>query len=86
MVPQVLETRDARAWTLAAMAYQGLPADHMAQRVATIGALRRPAVEAAVARSIPTDGWLVLVVGDLSAVHPQLEDFLGGGWEVVEAR
>ncbi|MFH1465938.1 MAG: pitrilysin family protein [Pseudomonadota bacterium] len=86
MVPQVLETRDARAWMLAVMDYQGLPADHMAQRVPTIAALQRADVEAAVARDLPADGWLVLVVGDLEEVRPQLDGFLGGTWEVVEAR
>lgn len=83
MVPQVLETRDARAWTLAVMAYQGLPADHMARRVASIGAVDRGAAEVAVARALPADGWLVLVVGDLDLVRLQLEDFEDGGWEVL---
>jgi zinc protease len=86
MVPQVLETRAARAWTLAVMDYQGLPADHMARRVSTIEALERPGVEAAVARAFTGDGWLVVVVGDLDVVRPQLEGFLGGTWEVVAAR
>jgi zinc protease len=83
MVPQVLETRDARAWTLAVMSYQGLPADHMARRVAAIGGVARADAEAAVARDLPTDGWLVLVVGDLEFVRLQLEDFEGGGWEIL---
>jgi len=84
MLPQVLETRTSRAWTLAMMAYHGLPADDMATRAAGIQAIDRADAEAAVAKQLDGDGWLVLVVGDLELVRTQLEDFDGGGWEVIE--
>ncbi len=84
MLPQLLETRLARAWTLAMMAYHDLPADDMARHAASIEAIDRARAEAAVARHLDGDGWLVLVVGDLEQVRAQLEDFEGGGWELVE--
>lgn len=84
MLPQALETRMSRAWTLALMSYHGLPADDMATRAATIQAISRAEAEAAAAQRLGDDGWLVLVVGDLELVRLQLEDFEGGGWEVIE--
>ncbi len=84
MLPQVLETRLSRAWTLAMMAYYGLPADDLSTRAARIQAIQRAESEAAVTDHLDGDGWLVLVVGDLELVREQLEDFDAGGWEVVE--
>jgi zinc protease len=84
VLPQVLETRKSRAWTLAMMAYHGLPADDMATRAASIQAIDRAGAEAAVAEHLGDDGWLVLVVGDLEQVREQIDDFEGGGWEVIE--
>jgi zinc protease len=84
MLPQVLETRSSRAWTLAMMAYYGLPADDMSRRAATVQAIQRAEAEAAVAEHLGEDGWLILVVGELEQVRERIEDFEGGGWEVVE--
>jgi zinc protease len=84
MVPQALETRLSRAWTLAMMSYHGLPADDMAQRAAQVLGIERGTAEAAVSRHLDDDGWLVVVVGDLVQVREQLEDFDGGGWDVIE--
>jgi zinc protease len=84
MVPQALETRLSRAWTLAMMSYHGLPADDMATRAAQVQAIERAESEAAVAAHLDADGWLVLVVGDLELVREQLDEFDGGGWEVIE--
>ncbi len=84
MLPQALETRMSRAWTLAMMSYYGLQADDMATRAATIQSIQRAQAEAAVAQHLGADGWLVLVVGDLGLVREQIEDFDGGGWDVIE--
>ncbi len=84
LLPQVLETRLSRAWHLAMMSYHGQPDDELATRAAAVQAIDRAAAEAAAQRHLGDDGWLVLVVGDLDLVRMQLEDFDGGGWEVVE--
>ncbi len=83
-LPQLLETRMSRAWTLAMMSYYGLPPDDMAARAERIAGIERAEAEAAVAQLLDGEGWLVLVVGDLEVVRGQLEDFAGGGWELVE--
>ncbi len=83
-LPQVLETRLSRAWHLALMTYHGLPDDDLSRRAEVIRAVDRATAEAAAIQHLDGDGWMVLVVGDLDAVRTGLEDFDGGGWEVVE--
>ena len=66
------------------MTYHGLPDDDLSRRAEVIRAVDRATAEAAAIQHLDGDGWMVLVVGDLDAVRTGLEDFDGGGWEVVE--
>ena len=83
MLPQVLETRASRAWSLTLLDYYGLPADDLARRADAMAAIDRGRAQEAAGEHLGADGWLVVVVGDVGEIEGQLEGFEEGAWEVV---
>ena len=83
LFPQLVEPPSGRVERLLEMAYQKLPANWMSRRVSDMLSVDRARSEAAVRNWIPSDGRLVIVIGDLAQIRTALDGYGAGDWQVV---